>query len=117
MDALLQAKREGKQANPEWRLARWQKQWPEIYVQSGEKSEFGIAMSYDMASTYKSAALKQLRGKRRGPKPGRKPAALAPTTNGRAAGAISIEDIQAVKDLADKIGAEKVGQLAAVLAK
>jgi hypothetical protein len=33
------------------------------------------------------------------------------------AGSISIEDIQAVKQLADRLGAEKVAQLAAVLAK
>jgi hypothetical protein len=84
------------------------------------KSDFGITMSYDMASTYKSAALKKKKGKKRGPKPGMKPAvaaAAAPTANGQAGGSISLEDITAVKALADRLGAEKVWQLAKVLAK
>lgn len=80
------------------------------------KSAFGLEMSYDMASTYKSAALKKAGGKRRGRKPGRKPAVAA--TNGRrAGGSISMADIQAVKDLADRLGADKVRQLAEVLAR
>jgi hypothetical protein len=81
------------------------------------KSDFGITMSYDMASTYKSAALKKKKGKKRGPKPGMKPAAAVPTANGQAAGSISLEDITAVKALTDRLGAEKVWQLAKVLAK
>lgn len=36
---------------------------------------------------------------------------------GSRAGGISLDDIQAVKNLADKLGAEKVEQLAKVLAK
>jgi hypothetical protein len=36
---------------------------------------------------------------------------------GSSAGGISLEDIQAVKNLADKLGAEKVRDLAQVLAK
>jgi hypothetical protein len=83
------------------------------------KSDFGITMSYDMASTYKSAALKKKKGKR-GRKPGPKPAtavAAVPTANGQSAGGISLEDITAVKALADRLGAEKVWQLAKVLAK
>jgi hypothetical protein len=79
------------------------------------KSEFGITMSYDMASTYKSSVLKK--GKKRGRKPGRKPAAVAATANGQTAGGISLEDITAVKALGDRLGAEKVWQLAKVLAK
>jgi len=78
------------------------------------KSDFGITMSYDMASTYKSAALKKKKGKKRGPKPA---TAIAATANGHAAGGISLEDITAVKALADRLGAEKVFQLAKVLAK
>ena len=81
------------------------------------KSEFGITMSYDMASTYKSAALKKTKGKRRGRKPGRKPAGAAASMNGRPGAGISLDDIKAVKALADKLGADKVRQLAEVLAK
>lgn len=81
------------------------------------KSDFGITMSYDMASTYKSAALKKKKGKRRGRKPGRKPMAAVSTANGQTSAAISLDDIKAVKALADRLGAEKVRQLAEVLAK
>jgi hypothetical protein len=81
------------------------------------KADFGITMSYDMASTYKSAALKKKKGKKRGPKPATVVVAAVPTANGHAAGSISIEDITAVKALADRLGAEKVFQLAKVLAK
>jgi len=80
------------------------------------KTDFGITMSYDMASTYKSTALKKKKGKKRGPKPAVAVAAV-PTANGHASSGISLEDITAVKALADKLGAEKVWQLAKVLAK
>jgi hypothetical protein len=80
------------------------------------KADFGITMSYDMASTYKSAALKKKKGKKRGPKPATAVAAV-PTANGQTGGGISLEDITAVKALADRLGAEKVWQLAKVLAK
>lgn len=58
-------------------------------------------------------------GKRKGKKPGRKPGRKPETVvaNGRRAGGITLEDIQAVKALADSIGAEKVQQLALVLSK
>ena len=79
------------------------------------KENYNLDMSYDMASNYKGLILKKRGGKRRGRKPGRKPAAVA--TNGRKAGGITLADIEAVKALADRLGAEKVRQLAAVLAK
>jgi len=81
------------------------------------KEKFGIVMSTEMAYNYKSTALKKMKGKKRGPKPGKKPAAVAPTANGQSAGAISLDDITAVKALADRLGADKVWQLAKVLAK
>jgi len=87
---------------------------PEIL--SFVKENFGVTMSYDMASNYKSTALKKKKGKR-GRKPGPKPAAAVPTANGHSNGSISLEDISAVKALADRLGAEKVWQLAKVLAK
>jgi hypothetical protein len=80
------------------------------------KSEFGLEISYDMASTYKSAVLKKMKG-RRGRKPGKKPEAVAAPANGQSPASISLEDITAVKALADRLGAEKVWQLARVLAK
>lgn len=80
------------------------------------KSEFGAVLSYDMASTYKSAALRKAGGKKRGRKPGKKPGA-AVSSNGSHVAGIALEDIRAVKALADRLGAEKVRQLAEVLAK
>jgi len=95
------------------------------------KEEHGATISVDTASNYKSAALKQLglRGKaKRGPKPGWKTAAaasngevttahVATTASRTSGGGITLEDIAAVKKLVDQIGAEKVKQLAQVLAK
>jgi hypothetical protein len=82
------------------------------------KEKFGVVMSTDMAYNYKSTALKKKRGKKRGPKPGRKAAAAATApSNGRTTEGISLDDIQAVKALADKLGADKVWRLAQVLAK
>jgi hypothetical protein len=81
------------------------------------KETYGLEMSTEMAYNYKSTALKQARGgKKRGRKPGRKAAAPANGRKGRRAG-ITFEDIQAVKALTDRIGADKVRQLAEVLSK
>ncbi len=97
------------------------------------KSEHGATISIDLASNYKSTALKQLGLKGKGKlydrlEPGWKTAAVAsngevatvnvataaPRTSG---GGITLEDIAAVKKLVDQIGAEKVKQLAQVLAR
>jgi len=87
-------------------------------IQAALKSDFGVTMTTGMFSNYKSAVMKEIRGGNRGPKPGPKPAAVS-ATNGRKAGAggITVEEIAAVKKLVDQLGAEKVEQLARVLAK
>jgi hypothetical protein len=78
------------------------------------KQTHGITLDRAVAYNYKSiASSKPAAGKRRGRKPGRKRAAVAATAS--KAGGISLADIQAVKALADRIGAEKVGQLASIL--
>jgi hypothetical protein len=80
------------------------------------KQDFGINLDRALAYNYKSlVSSKAATGKRRGRKPGRKPAAVA--VDGRRTASITIDDIQAVKALADRIGAEKVKELAQVLAK
>jgi len=80
------------------------------------KQDFGITLERGLAYNYKSlVSSKSSTSKRRGRKPGRKPAAV--TANGRMTASITIDDIQAVKTLADRIGADKVGRLATVLAK
>lgn len=67
------------------------------------EKEFGIVMDANMISSYKSAISRkgasQSRLNRRG---GR----------GTVGGELSVEDIQAVKDLAERIGADKVRELA-----
>ena len=83
------------------------------------KKEHGLKLTPGTASNYKTTVLKELAsgGKpevKKGPKPGYKAAASNGATKG---GAISIDDIAAVKKLVDAMGAEKVEQLARVLAK
>jgi hypothetical protein len=68
-----------------------------------------------MISNYKSAILNVGKPKKRGRKPGR-PVGAHPVVRKSTAGSISLEDIKAVKALADKIGLEKLVQLADVLA-
>jgi hypothetical protein len=82
------------------------------------KQDFGITLDRGLAYNYKSIVSSQTTattGKRKGRKPGRKPAAAA--TNSSKVVAISIDDIRAVKVLADRIGADKVQRLAQVLVK
>jgi hypothetical protein len=76
------------------------------------ESHLGVEMSTDHISTYKSTLLKAGAGKK---KPGRKPkiAPLAARTTGK--GSIDMQDIRAVKELADRIGADNVRQLVDVL--
>jgi hypothetical protein len=82
------------------------------------KQDFGITLDRGLAYNYKSLVSNPTAAKPKGKKPGRKAktASGAVATNGRKAVAITLEDIQAVKALADRIGAEKVAQLAKVLA-
>jgi len=89
-------------------------------IVSFAKSEHGVDLTLGTASNYKTAIVKKLgsSGKpkaKRGPKPGWKKASANGAT--RTSGSISIEDIEAVKKLVEQMGAEKVEQLALVLAK
>jgi hypothetical protein len=85
-----------------------------LEIQDHLKKQFRIKMDTSVISTYKGTILKARKkpGKPKGPKPS--PAMAAP---GTFTVEISLDDIRAVKALADKIGAEKVQQLAGVLAK
>jgi hypothetical protein len=87
-------------------------------AQLGEflKSKYRIEMSVKMLATYRGTALKQLGVKKSGSKRGKKAAGAAkpPAWNGWG-GEITVYDIHAVKLLVDKIGAEKVRQLAIAL--
>ncbi len=81
-------------------------------IQEFLKSKFGIYMEPGMISNYKSSLKSP--GKtaiNRNRKPGR-PAAASSAT-----GRITLDDIRAVKEVVDKIGADNVRQLADVLGK
>jgi class 3 adenylate cyclase len=78
------------------------------------KQTFGITLDRGLAYNYKSLVSSGTKAKPKGRKPGRKPkrASAAAASNGSKTVAIMVEDIRAVKALADRIGAEKVEQLA-----
>jgi len=71
------------------------------------KSEFGIAMNPGMLSNYKSVIRSE----------GNKGAVNHPPAATKSTEGFSLADIQAVKEVADKIGEDKVRQLVKVIAK
>ena len=84
-----------------------------LAIQDYLKSKLDIDMTTNMISNYKTAIHKKA-GKRGRPKGKRSAARKAPANH---RGNISLADIQAVKALTDRIGADKVKELAAVLSK
>jgi len=78
------------------------------------KQDFGINLDRGLAYNYKSLVSSKPAG---GRKPGPKPKAVAAAAATADGASITLADIQAVKALTDRIGAEKVSQLAKVLAK
>lgn len=77
------------------------------------KRRFKMKMNASTASNYKRIALRE-RGNKKNAGPKGRPAAHAPV-KASSVGGISIADIQAVKELAERLGAEKLRQLAEVL--
>lgn len=73
--------------------------------------KLGVDMSTAMVSNYKSLLLHKAARQSR---PARQPRARAVATGGRGE-RITLDDVQAVKKLADRIGAENVRKLAEVL--
>ncbi len=83
-------------------------------IQEQLKKKFGIKMDPTVISSYKTTIT--TKGRKKGRKLGRPAAARSPAkTSGFRS--LSIEDIKAVKDLAERLGADKLRQLAEVLAK
>jgi hypothetical protein len=79
-------------------------------IQTFLKSRFGIDMDLSMISTYKSNLKAAGRiGVHRKP--------VDPAMHTTASNGITLDDIRAVKEVIDKVGAEKVRQLAEVLGK
>lgn len=85
------------------------------------KDKFNIDMPTKVISSYKTsiqARAKKGPGKKRGRKPGQTAAALIAVVPVAAkGGGISLDDIRAVKELANRLGADKLSELAAVLAR
>jgi hypothetical protein len=76
-------------------------------IQKHVKEKFGIAMEPNMVSNYKSAL-----------KAANKSAVhRTPKAAAKATGGITPTDVQAVKELVDKLGSDQVRQLAEVLGK
>lgn len=89
-----------------------------VAIQDYVKSTFGLDMNTGLISNYKSNILKKGGARKAGA--GKKNGRVAATTatTGSAAGAgISVEDIRAVKELVDRMGADRLRELAQVLAK
>jgi len=76
-------------------------------IQAHLKKEFGIKMEPNVISNYKSTI-------RSG---GNKSAVIGRPAATKSAEGFTLAEIQAVKEVADKIGADKVRQLAGVLSK
>ena len=81
-------------------------------IQSFIKSEFNVDMEPTLISNYKSHLLRKARKRRL--KMHRQAAAAAPPP---ATGGFSLGDIQAVRQVIEQIGADKVQELVAVLGK
>ena len=89
-------------------------------IVSFAKKEHGIDLGVSTASNYKSAIVKELGSRRKAESQARTEAGLEESvSNGtaRSGAGISIHDIEAVKKLVEQMGADKVEQLAMVLAK
>jgi hypothetical protein len=85
-----------------------------LQIQAYLKDEFGLPISADMASTYKGNLLKKAAGQSQVV---RRPRAEPRTRANGTQDGFSIEDVQSVKALAERIGPDQVRQLLDVLAK
>jgi hypothetical protein len=85
-------------------------------IQEHIKKRFGLVLPTSLISNYKFTLAKREGGQSR-LIPRAKAETPEPAATGGSAAEITLEDIRAVKALADKIGAEKVRALAQVLGK
>jgi hypothetical protein len=83
-------------------------------IQDYLKKAFGVEMNTKFISTYKGSILKKAAGKSRLTR-SPEPAAAPPAKKEAASGGVSIEDVRAVKELADRLGPAKVRALMDVL--
>jgi hypothetical protein len=83
-------------------------------IQAYLKKRYGLEISADMISNYKGSILKKAVGESR-LIPQSEAEAPPPAKEQAVSGGLSIEEVRAVKELADKIGAGKVRELVDVL--
>jgi hypothetical protein len=83
-----------------------------LQIREHLKAKVGLDLDPKLLSTYKTIAAKQL-AKRRGVASAPKEQAAPQTTTG----AITVEDVRAVKEILDRLGAEKVRALTDVLTR
>jgi hypothetical protein len=86
-----------------------------LEIQGLLKKQYNIKMDPTVISTYKSSILRQGPGKKMG-RPKGQTAVAHSTARANGSASISIDDIKAVKELAGRLGAERLRQLAEVLA-
>jgi hypothetical protein len=113
-------KPESKMEGVRWALQKLGNDAKPLAIQDWLSDQYKIKMTIATIYNYKSTIQKQKGAGKPGPKPGAKrgrPPKAAPQTHASTGGGISLDDIRAVKSLADRIGAEKVRELAIVLAK
>jgi hypothetical protein len=75
------------------------------------KERYAINMTPEHVSTYKSSLLRKKKG-RRGRKPKDEGAPAAASSTARGGAAISLRDLRALKELADRIGGSRLRELA-----
>jgi hypothetical protein len=95
-----------------WVLAESGNDTKPLDIQAQLKTKYNIKMDPSVISTYKGSILRQKTPKKRGRPKDTHVGVPKPSS----ASSISIEDIMAVKSLAERLGAEKLRQLADVLA-
>jgi hypothetical protein len=83
-------------------------------IQEFVKTRFGLDMGTNMISNYKSVIIKKAAGQSTLVRRPREHAASHPAPG---EGGFSLDELQAVKKVADRIGADKVRQLAEVLSR
>jgi hypothetical protein len=86
-------------------------------IQDFIRSQFQIHMETNMISNYKSHLSKKAAGRSRMTRRPAGQAAVARATRAAAGSGITLEDVRAVKELTDRMGADKVRELAGVLSE
>jgi hypothetical protein len=80
-------------------------------IQRHVQERYGMAMTPEHVSTYKSSLLRKRKG-RRGRKPKGEGAPAPAPSAARGEAAISLRDLRALKELADRLGGAKLRELA-----